>query len=129
MVLIKHPHIVSLIQDYEDENYLYFVMEYCKNKDLGKLIRKIGTFNFKLAQYYAAEIISAITYMKKRGVYHRDLKPENIGIDEDMHLKILDFATSNMENKYFDKKLMKFVEIEKAEYDKAYNEMKKRKMK
>ena len=32
-----------------------------------------------------------------------------------------------MENKYFDKKLMKFVEIEKAEYDKAYNEMKQRK--
>jgi serine/threonine protein kinase len=102
-------------------------MEYCKNKDLGKLIRKIGSFNFKLAQYYAAEIISAISYMKKMGVYHRDLKPENIGIDEDMHLKILDFATSNIEGKYFDKKLMKFVEIDKTEYDKALNEMKQKK--
>lgn len=41
-----------------------------------------------------------------------------------MHLKILDFATSNMEGKYFDKKLMKFIEIDKTEYDKALNEMK-----
>ena len=127
LIYLSHPNIIKFNKAFQDKKHLYFVMEYCKNKDLGKLIRKIGTFNFKLAQYYAAEIISAITYMKKRGVYHRDLKPENIGIDEDMHLKILDFATSNMENKYFDKKLMKFVEIEKAEYDKAYNEMKQRK--
>ena len=127
LIYLSHPNIIKFNKAFQDKKHLYFVMEYCKNKDLGKLIRKIGTFNFKLAQYYAAEIISAITYMKKRGVYHRDLKPENIGIDEDMHLKILDFATSNMENKYFDKKLMKFVEIERAEYDKAYNEMKQRK--
>jgi serine/threonine protein kinase len=104
-------------------------MEYCKNKDLGKLIQQLGTFHFKLAQYYAAEIISAMSYMKKKGIYHRDLKPENIGIDEDMHLKILDFATSNMEGKYFDKKLMKFIEIDKTEYDKALNEMKLEKKK
>ena len=127
LIYLSHPNIIKFNKAFQDKKHLYFVMEYCKNKDLGKLIRKIGTFNFKLAQYYAAEIISAITYMKKKGVYHRDLKPENIGVDEDMHLKILDFATSNMENKYFDKKLMKFVEIEKAEYDKAYNEMKQRK--
>ena len=127
LIYLSHPNIIKFNKAFQDKKHLYFVMEYCKNKDLGKLIRKIGTFNFKLAQYYAAEIISAITYMKKRGVYHRDLKPENIGIDEDMHLKILDFATSNMENKYFDKKLMKFVEIDKTEYEKAYNEMKQKK--
>ena len=127
LIYLSHPNIIKFNKSFQDKKHLYFVMEYCKNKDLGKLIRKIGAFNFKLAQYYAAEIISAISYMKKMGVYHRDLKPENIGIDEDMHLKILDFATSNIEGKYFDKKLMKFVEIDKAEYDKALNEMKQKK--
>ena len=127
LIYLSHPNIIKFNKSFQDKKHLYFVMEYCKNKDLGKLIRKIGSFNFKLAQYYAAEIISAISYMKKMGVYHRDLKPENIGIDEDMHLKILDFATSNIEGKYFDKKLMKFVEIDKAEYDKALNEMKQKK--
>ena len=127
LIYLSHPNIIKFNKSFQDKKHLYFVMEYCKNKDLGKLIRKIGAFNFKLAQYYAAEIISAISYMKKMGVYHRDLKPENIGIDEDMHLKILDFATSNIEGKYFDKKLMKFVEIDKTEYDKALNEMKQKK--
>ena len=87
------------------------MLEYCKNKDLGKLIQRVGTFSYKLAQYYAAEIISAISYMHKYGIFHRDLKPENIGVDEDMHLKIFDFATVNISGKYFDKTTMRFVDI------------------
>ena len=79
LIYLSHPNIIKFNKSFQDKKHLYFVMEYCKNKDLGKLIRKIGSFNFKLAQYYAAEIISAISYMKKMGVYHRDLKPENIG--------------------------------------------------
>ena len=119
LVNLSHPNIIKFTKAFQDKKHLYFVMEYCKNKDLGKLIQKIGTFNFKLAQYYAAEIISAISYMNKFGIYHRDLKPENIGVDEDMHLKILDFATANMEGKYFDKNIMKFVSISQKDYENA----------
>ena len=125
LIYLSHPNIIKFNKSFQDKKHLYFVLEYCKNKDLGKLIQKIGIFNHRLAQYYSAEIISAISYMNKMGIYHRDLKPENIGVDEDMHLKIFDFATSNMEGKYFDKKIMKFVEIDKEEYTEAVNKMKK----
>ena len=125
LIYLSHPNIIKFNKSFQDRKHLYFVLEYCKNKDLGKLIQKLGSFNYKLAQYYAAEILSAISYMKKKEIYHRDLKPENIGIDEDMHLKILDFATSNMEGKYFDKKYMKFVDMDKDEYNKALNKNKK----
>ena len=114
---LSHPNIIKFSKAFQDKKHLFFVLEYCKNKDLGKLIQKVGTFSFKLAQYYAAEILSAISYMKKFGIYHRDLKPENIGVDEDMHLKILDFATANIEGKYFDKTYMKFVDIPKNKYE------------
>ena len=119
LVNLSHPNIIKFSKAFQDKKHLFFVLEYCKNKDLGKLIQKMGIFNFKLAQYYAAEIISAISYMKKFNIYHRDLKPENIGVDEDMHLKILDFATANIEGKYFDKTTMKFVTIPKKEYEDA----------
>jgi serine/threonine protein kinase len=127
LIYLSHPNIIKFNKSFQDRKHLYFVLEYCKNKDLGKLIQKLGSFNYKLAQYYAAEILSAISYMKKKEIYHRDLKPENIGIDEDMHLKILDFATSNMEGKYFDKKYMKFVDVDKDEYNEALNKIKKEK--
>ena len=116
---LSHPNIIKFNKAFQDKKHLYFVLEYCKNRDLGKLIQKVGTLSFKLSQYYAAEIISAISYMNKFGIYHRDIKPENIGIDEDMHLKILDFATANVEGKYFDITTRKFVDISKKEYDEA----------
>ena len=120
---LSHPNIIKFNKAFQDKKNLYFVLEYCKNRDLGKLIRKVGPFNFKLAQYYAAEILSAISYMNKYGIYHRDLKPENIGVDEDMHLKIMDFATANYVGKYFDKTTMRFVDIPQKEYDEAVNKM------
>ena len=110
---LSHPNIIKFNKAFQDKKHLYFVLEYCKNRDLGKLIQKVGTLSFKLSQYYAAEIISAISYMNKFGIYHRDIKPENIGIDEDMHLKILDFATANVEGKYFDITSRKFADISK----------------
>ena len=129
LMKLSHPNIIKFNKAFQDRKHLYFVLEYCKNKDLGKLIEKLGTFHYKLAQYYAAEILSAMSYMKKMGIYHRDLKPENIGVDEDMHLKIFDFATGNMEGKYFDKKEMKFVQIDPDEYAKALEKAKKDKKK
>ena len=108
---LRHPNILKLHKTFQDKKHLYFALDYCKNKDLSKLINNIGKFDYKLAQFYAAEILSAIIYMHKQGVYHRDLKPENIGLDEDMHLKLFDFATSVKTNKYFDIKTMRFVDI------------------
>ena len=120
---LSHPNIIKFSKAFQDKKHLFFVLEYCKNKDLGRLIQKVGTFSYKLAKYYAAEIISAISYMHKLGIYHRDLKPENIGVDEDMHLKILDFATANVEGKYFDKTQMRFVNIEKNKYEEELKKM------
>ena len=112
---LKHPNIIKLHKTFQDKKHLYFVLEYCRNKDLAKLINCLIKFDYKLAQFYSAEILSAISYMHKQGIFHRDLKPENIGLDEDFHLKIFDFATSMKTNKYFDKKTMRFVDIEEDE--------------
>ena len=108
---LKHPNIIKLNKCFQDKKHLYFVLEYCKNKDLSKLINCLGKFDYKLAQFYLAEILSAISYIHKQGIFHRDLKPENIGLDEDMHLKLFDFATSVKTDKYFDIKTMRFVDL------------------
>ena len=113
LIQLKHPNIVKMNKAFQDDNYLYFVLEYCANRDLGKLINCLGKFNYKLAQFYSAEILSAIIYMHKEGIYHRDIKPENIGLDEFMHLKLFDFATADKMNKFFDIKSMRFVPLNK----------------
>ena len=113
LIQMKHPNILKMNKAFQDDNFLYFVLEYCANRDLGILINCLGKFNYKLAQFYLAEILSAIIYMHKEGIYHRDLKPENIGLDEFMHIKLFDFATADKINKYFDIKSMRFVPLNK----------------
>ena len=40
MKIIKHPNIVSLIEDFENEKYIYLVMEYYKGGDLFSYINE-----------------------------------------------------------------------------------------
>ena len=122
LIQLKHPNIVKMNKAFQDDNYLYFALEYCANRDLGRLINCLGKFNYKLAQFYSAEILSAIIYMHKEGIYHRDIKPENIGLDEYMHLKLFDFATADKINKFFDIKSMRFVPLNKNIADNLENE-------
>jgi serine/threonine protein kinase len=109
---LKHPNIIKLHKTFQDKKHLYFVIEYCKNKDLGRLINILGKFDYKLAKYYAAEILQALSFMHKQNIFHRDVKPENIGLDENMHIKFFDFATSIKTNKYFDLKTMRFIDLD-----------------
>ena len=112
---LQNNNILKLNKTFQDKKNLYFILEFCSNKDLGFLLNKLGKLDYNLAQYFSAQIISAINYMHKQGIYHRDLKPENIGIDKYFHLKIFDFATAVKFNKYFDKKIMRFIDLNKDE--------------
>ena len=102
LLLIKHPNIVSLIQDFEDETSIYFVMEYFKGGDLSKYMKKIReNQKEKNLERIGAKIIRIIAqgveYLNQFGIVHRDLKPENIvfGIEDDIKsIKIIDLGVA-----------------------------------
>ena len=77
--IAKHPNIIQLYDVFENENYIYIIMEYCAGGDLFSYIEKRG---FRLPETRAAEIIhklsTAVFFLHEYGVVHRDLKPENI---------------------------------------------------
>ena len=112
---LRHNNILKLNKTFQDKKNLYFALEYCSNKDLGYLLNKLGKLDYSLSQYFASQILVALSYMHKAGIYHRDLKPENIGIDKYFQLKLFDFATSIKINKYFDKKTMRFIDLNENE--------------
>ena len=102
LLLIKHPNIVSLIQDFEDETSIYLVMEYFKGGDLSKYMKKIReNQKEKNLERIGAKIIRIIAqgveYLNQFGIVHRDLKPENIvfGIEDDIKsIKIIDLGVA-----------------------------------
>ena len=101
MKLIKHPNVVSLIKDFEDEKYIYLVMEYYKGGDLFSYMyenrKKQKNFGEKTIAKIIKIIAQTIQYLNYFGIVHRDLKPENIvfGIKDDISsLTLIDLGVA-----------------------------------
>ena len=71
---ICHPFIVNLFAHYQDERYLYMLMEYVIGGELFSQLRKVGRFSNDTARFYAAEIVLALQYLHSKDIVYRDLK-------------------------------------------------------
>ena len=60
-----------------------------------------------VARRYFQQIVDALVYCHKQGVYHRDLKPENLLLDEAGRIKITDFGMSFMREHQDSHRLLK----------------------
>ena len=93
MKIIKHPNIVSLIEDFENEKYIYLVMEYYKGGDLYSYIYQYYQNKKMISEKNVAKIIKIIAqcvqYLNNFGIVHRDLKPENIVFGENDNINSL----------------------------------------
>ena len=95
---LNHPFCVKLYFTFQDSISLYFVLEYCQNKDILDLLKSNGRFDRVAALFYIAEIVEAVKYIHSCKVLHRDLKPENILLDQNNHIKVTDFGSAKIAN-------------------------------
>lgn len=82
--------------DFQYKNYFCFAMEYIIGENLGEILKIFGRFEEKTIKFYLAEIIEAIESLHSMGIIHRDIKPENILLDENGHIKLIDFGLSEL---------------------------------
>ncbi|CAD8088532.1 unnamed protein product [Paramecium primaurelia] len=92
LVASDNTWIVQLKCSFQDEKYLYLVMEYLPGGDLMTLLMKKDIFTEKESQFYMAESIMAVDSVHKLKYIHRDLKPDNILLQSDGHIKLSDFG-------------------------------------
>lgn len=84
--------IISLLAAFQDNNFLYLVMDFCIGGDfLGLLIRK-NILSEDVTRWYIAEMILCVEAAHRMKWIHRDVKPDNFLIGSDGHLKISDFG-------------------------------------
>lgn len=95
-----NPWIVDLICSFQDERYLYLVLEYVPGGDLMNALIKFNTFDLQAVQFYIGELALAIHSVHELGFIHRDLKPDNVLITDSGHIKLTDFglATNRSES-------------------------------
>ena len=96
----QHPNIIKLYDIYENENYIYIIMEYCSG---GDLLSYFEHYDYELKETKVCEIIHklsmAIYYLHSYGIVHRDLKPENIlmtDLTPEADIRLLDFGLSKI---------------------------------
>ena len=89
-----HPFITNLLASFSDHEFLYLVLDYVPGGELFSYLRKLRRFDEETARFYAAEIVLVLEYLHEQqgGVAYRDMKPENLLLDEDGHIKLVDFG-------------------------------------
>ena len=95
MYKVHHPHLMQLINHYEDDNNFFMIMPYAARGQLYTLLRKSTRFDQKTTAQFLRETISAVKYLHEHHVIHRDIKPENILLDHNYRVKLSDFGWSN----------------------------------
>ncbi|CAH9051214.1 unnamed protein product [Cuscuta epithymum] len=84
--------IVKLYCSFQDEEYLYLVMEYLPGGDMMTLLMRKDTLTEDEARFYVAETVLAIESIHKHNYIHRDIKPDNLLLDRYGHLRLSDFG-------------------------------------
>ncbi|KAM4696145.1 myotonin-protein kinase [Rhinophrynus dorsalis] len=79
---------------FQDENYLYLLMDYYVGGDLLSLLSKFSDgFPTHMAIFYLAEMVMAISSVHSLGYMHRDIKPDNMLLNRSGHIHLGDFGS------------------------------------
>ncbi|KAL0078566.1 kinase-like domain-containing protein [Phycomyces blakesleeanus] len=62
--------------------------------DLFECIARYKRFPEPIAQHIFSQIVNAVSYLARQGIYHCDIKDENILIDNHFNVKLADFGSA-----------------------------------
>ena len=91
---LEHPNIMRIydIEQVPSENIYYIVTQLISGKTLEEIVRRQGFIEQNKALDYIIEAVKGLSYAHQKGIIHRDIKPGNIILDEQGHIKIMDFG-------------------------------------
>ena len=91
---LKHPHIVRVVDIFEENGTAYYVMEYHNGGSLGDLVKDGNPLPEADAVRYITQIADAVGYIHKQKINHLDIKPGNILLDGKANGILIDFGLS-----------------------------------
>merc|ERR1719204_376333 len=88
----SNPWLVKLLFSFQDDTYLYLVMEYCAGGDLMTILMREDILTEDQTRFYMSELAQAIHSVHELKFVHRDLKPDNVLVATNGHIKLSDFG-------------------------------------
>ncbi|BGP16791.1 hypothetical protein JCM10213_002185 [Rhodosporidiobolus nylandii] len=92
----RSPHLISLVDAWEQSGYLFIETELCPAGNLAYWLEEYGAAHETLEEARVwkilAELTAGVAHLHASGVLHLDLKPANVFITDRGHLKLGDFG-------------------------------------
>ena len=99
----KHPGIVKVSDIFEENDTVYYVMEYIEGESLGDIVKREGPLSEQRALRYISKVAEALDFLHQSHVNHLDVKPNNIMVrrEDDMPI-LIDFGVSKQYDEHKD---------------------------
>ena len=91
---LNHPHIVRIIDVFDENNTSYYVMEYAPNGSLADKVKAQGALSETVATRYILQVADALDFIHQKNMNHLDVKPGNIVLNEADDTILIDFGLS-----------------------------------
>mgnify|MGYP002672639169 CR=1 FL=1 len=88
---LHHPNIISVREAWEENDTVYYSMEYLDGGSLDNLILSEGGLTEADALRYTREMATALMFMHNNKMLHLDLKPSNVMLKHG-HAVLIDFG-------------------------------------
>jgi calcium/calmodulin-dependent protein kinase I len=92
---LNHPHIIPIIDFFDEKDCYFIVMELMSGGDLFDRIGKKKSYSEADARDLVVKMLKAVAYCHARKVAHCDMKPKNLLLmsdDNDSYIKLADFG-------------------------------------
>lgn len=78
---VHHPHIVNVLEVFEENDTAYIAMEYISGCSLKYMMEREGVLPETKVLRYVRQIGEALRFVHEKNILHLDIKPSNILID------------------------------------------------
>ena len=93
---LYHPFIVNIHYAFQDNKYLYLVMDLLSGGDLRYHISIHKKFSEEQTRFFICGITLSLEYIHSNNIIHRDIKPENLVLDENGYIRLTDFGIAKI---------------------------------
>lgn len=91
---MDHPHIVRVLDVFEENGTAYYVMDFLPGGSLADKVKKDGPLSEAMAEEYIRQVADALDYIHGQNTVHLDVKPSNILLNAKGEAVLIDFGIS-----------------------------------
>ena len=93
---LNHPNIVRIFGYGEQDDQIFYGMEYVSGSSLEEQIGRGRAFQWREVAQMGIEVARALRHAHDRGIIHRDIKPGNLLLTDEGQIKLSDFGIARL---------------------------------